>query len=741
MLSSLCFAIVILSSVSSVSDGVASASVETLEEQLYPQAVDDSDAEKGELATTCECVSSPSNTHARFGVMNSPSGPLSFSGAMYTNGSVCPYNKDNSSIKQHIPWFKSTAQSWGKTQALLRAEEAIIDGYDTDLIRLYIVLPDVEFDFTAFASPTADHAAIVQTRMDSIAPLQAWVDEYLEETYSATILSHSWLVNGVDVDLAAYLVPALLEEPFVLDATTDSNEVPVEGTGFYRWSGEDITDATLSHQVAQNGYGYDGEGPLSNPTDNIKFGWMEIATLNCDHVGWNDSALPYPISRIESTNTCDYYDCWETSAVCAASNTHATWVGWMAGGSIQEGQDGTYPGIGTSDQRKRSGVLPEMSMHFYRSDGTFTSFRRGLEDAVARGLDVFNFSIGVNNDCDLDFDADGNFNAYLANATLAGLIVTAWAGNDGPKEEDGYCSVNWPAVRSNVLSVSALANRDLTDDYDDVVRCEGCGRGDKLVTVVDGGTKWLPLVDLIAPGGVTYYFTGQASGAGAYSTPVYLNGECIRGCEWGTSFSAPAVAGLAGQTREWMEDFTYFNDCADHPSCVATNLFVMADFYSGSPTYPHSDFNYTVSADVGYGRAYIRRPTSDYLGNGAWWWDTGWSVIDEDETQLFPFVWGLPQPTSIEGVKIAVAWFDAEYEDIADLRVRLVDTCPSGGGDPEEIETAWTGQTMRKKIQVKADADTHGRCLALEVKGLHVDGNGEKFFYAAYAYSNAEGVH
>lgn len=716
---------------------------EALEAELFPQPEEAPTPNESDLSKMLVCPSPQTAAHTSFGVMNGPSGPVSYAGEMYTTAAICPDQKENQPIQQYIPWFKSTAESWGKSQALSRAEDIALDAGPFAPMRLYITLPEVEFDFTAFRDPDADSAALVMQRKDSLAEIQAWADKYLEEQYSATILGHSWLVNGVDVEVAADDVAALLEESFVLDAMPESDLVVATSTGDQRWSGADITYQTLSRQVAWDGY--DGEGPRGHHLDNIRFGWMDLETLNCSHVGWDDGGGQWPDSRLIATSACNENSCWESNFVCAPVLSHATTVGWVAGGSIQEDQDPAY--TGTLDQRKRSGVLPEMSMFFYRLvDQQPGTFRRGLEDAVARNLDVYNFSINVwETECDIDYDASG-FNAYLGQATMAGLIVTSSAGNFEPNAGNNYCSVLWPATRSNVISVSSLDSRAVNDSYIDVARYSDpeyfAGWGQKHVEVVGGGTLTVPLVDLVAPGTITYFFTGQESGPNAYAEPVYdNNGNCEwPNCDAGTSFAAPIVAALAGQTREWMDDFYYFSSCAAHPSCIATNLFVMADYYSGSLVDPHEDYYDTVSKEVGYGRAYIRRPASAYLGDGAWWWETGWDIIDQGEVVVIPLVWGVPQPTSVEGVKIAVAWFDKMYEDVGDLKVELIDTC-YGGRYTKRIKRASIHQTMRKKIQVKLDSQIHGRCLALRVTGLHVDGDGEKFFYAAYAYSNDEDKH
>lgn len=678
--------------------------------------------------------------HSQFlGTAAGPNGPVSFTDVIYTTASVCPTESQSIFIGQYIPYFKSTEESLNKSRAFAFSNSLAAKSGPYAPVVLHIILPEVEFDFSAFAAPGADRESLLSQRTKSLAGIQDWVDEFLIEKYAAKILSHSWLVNGVDIEVAAINVASILDEPFVLDASVESEVEIVEPTGNLGWSGLDWTEATLSRQVSLTdylpggpNYGYLGEGPTWNSSDNIRLGWMDSTTLNCDHVSFCDD-WACSTSKLIDTFQCNSSSCNSTSTVCgppwsASKPHHSTYVGWVAAGSIEQGQD---PGYQTETERRmRSGTLREMSMYFYRHDGA-RSFRIALEHAVATGIDVYNQSSSVSGDCDLTLDSNG-YNAYLSNATLAGLIVVAPADNRAPNPDDYYgCTVAWPAVRSNVISVSGVTYRDADDDYIDVARCTSCSRGHKSVSVVGGGSKMLPLVDLIAPMGITHSALHTSdSGEDAYYVPS----------RWGTCGAAPIVSGIAGQTREWMED-RYWGSCAGHPSCVAVNMFVMADFYSGDVNYPHNDYYVTVSRDVGYGRAYSRLPTSDFLGNGWWWWQTGSNVIQDNETQIIPLSYGMQLPTSVEGVKVAIAWFDAAYEDIADLHVELIDTCPAGGGDPDIIKTAVPYQTMRKKLQVKDDADIHGRCLAVRIHGNAVDGNGEKYFFAAYGYSNDEALH
>lgn len=139
-------------------------------------------------------------------------------------------------------------------------------------------------------------------------------------------------------------------------------------------------------------------------------------------------------------------------------------------------------------------ILPVKVMN-KNGSGTAANIAKGIEYAIAEGVDVINMS--------LSGEYSEAVNEAVQKAAAAGIVVVAAAGNGG-----GSADVSFPAALNNVISVAALAEKDQHYTRSNV-----------------GAT-----VDLSAPG------------AGVFSTSMtaekYTTGS-------GTSYAAPHVAGVA----------------------------------------------------------------------------------------------------------------------------------------------------------------------------------------------------
>ncbi|MER1984523.1 MAG: S8 family serine peptidase [Solibacillus sp.] len=139
-------------------------------------------------------------------------------------------------------------------------------------------------------------------------------------------------------------------------------------------------------------------------------------------------------------------------------------------------------------------ILPVKVMD-KNGSGTAANIAKGIEYAIAEGVDVINMS--------LSGEYSEAVNEAVQKAAAAGIVVVAAAGNGG-----GSADVSFPAALNNVISVAALAEKDQHYTRSNV-----------------GAT-----VDLSAPG------------AGVFSTSMtaekYTTGS-------GTSYAAPHVAGVA----------------------------------------------------------------------------------------------------------------------------------------------------------------------------------------------------
>ncbi|MFH1531161.1 MAG: hypothetical protein ABIK09_10575 [Pseudomonadota bacterium] len=226
----------------------------------------------------------------------------------------------------------------------------------------------------------------------------------------------------------------------------------------------------------------------------------------------------------------------------------------------------------------------------------------------------------------------------------------------------------------------------------------------------------------MAPGAINWYFST--------GTNNYENNS-----SWGVSVASPIISAIAGLTREWMKDIGW-DWVAENARLVLVNLMVMGDGYAGILGTPAGEYSYTVSKWSGFGRMRAHLLHDDSLGSGTGW-RTGYQWLSTGGVHYYHFP-NNPQSSDIKGVKVAVAWYDANFQGIGDLDVQIVDLCPPGGGE-EVIKTASTSQTMRKRIQLWEEDDIHDRCLYLRVEALSA--SSEKYYFALYTYSNSWGLH
>jgi len=626
--------------------------------------------------------------------------------------------------------------SWGRTRLAELASEKDPD----ETIILLAALPYNPSDFPSLATAKDQETRdlMIEERKNALAPVQE-LAEFLVEDMGGIVHQRTWLVPGLIIEIPASASDVLLDEVIFVDLSPGDGDVEIPGVANEGWGGLDITDGTLSEDLYQLEYRGEYGGRTSSPSDNIKIGIAEVNDpdttypeyLNCDHVGWHDWYMQSnPPTRLKKAEICDATSCYG-SACDNTHSTHSTWVSWAAAGSIEQKQDrdedgpgpdvGYESGVHTDEQRRRSGVASEADLYFYYPTGSCGK-TTALQQAIEDGVDVFNMSFWSDSYmCDLTHDSCG-LNAELENAANEGVILVGISGNRKAKAENGYCSVSWPATRSSVLSVNGLGSKFEGTPYQDLERVTWTSTGDVSIQVSGGATRSIPLVDIVAPAAINWYFTT--------GTDNYANDSV-----WGTSFAAPILSGIAGLTREWMDDIGW-STAAANPRLLLTNLMVMGDGYAGVLGSPSGEYRWTVSEWSGYGRIRAHLPVASSIGRGAGW-STGYNWLSTGGVRYHPLP-GNPQSTNIEGIKAAVAWYDSDFQGVGDLKVQIVDLCPSGGGE-EVIRTASSSQTMRKRIQVWENENIHDRCLYLRIEALNA--SGEMYYYSMYTYSNSQVYH
>lgn len=683
-----------------------------------------------EPASSADDLVSCSGTGLDMGIYCEWDGCVSLDNGFLAKG-TCPEGPFDMSETEEIIY---DPDSWGRTRLMEMATEKAPD----ETIVLHVVLPDDGFDFTTLSvvSDKAQSDLLIKDRKDSLVPLQEFAEAVVEDL-GGIVHRRTWLVSGLIIEIPASAAKALLDDPLFVDLSPADGETELEGEPNQGWGGLDITNGTLSEDLFQ--LGYDGEtgGRTSSPNDNIKIGISDVSHdetypnyLNCNHVGWDDYYMQNnPPSRLKKAEICNSSSCYGSACDDGTHNNHATRVAWAATGSIEQGQDGeeepgdgSWPGYRTDEQRRRSGVVREADLYFYFASGGCAKVT-ALEQAVEDGVDVFNMSwtVDAGHVCDMSWDSC-NFNAALESAADAGVILVKSAGNKPANADNGYCSVTWPSMRSSVLSVNGLGSKFEGTPYDDLERITWTSTGQTSIQVTGGATRNLTLVDIMAPGAINWYFT---TGTDNYGNNSF----------WGTSYAAPIISGIAGLTREWMNDIGW-GWVAANARLVLTNLMVMGDGYAGLLGSPSGEYRQTVSKWSGYGRMRAHMNSSSSLGSGTGW-RTGYHWLSTGGVHYYRFP-NNPQSTNINGVKVAVAWYDADFQGVGDLKVEIVDRCPPGGGEVP-IKAAVSNQTMRKRVQLWEDGNIHNRCLYLRIEALNA--NAEMYYFAMYTYSNSGVLH
>jgi len=551
-------------------------------------------------------------------------------------------------------------------------------------------------------------------------PLRAWLEER-----GAMEIGMTW-INQMRASVPASAVAGVLLLPEVTGLSLSTSFEP-EDAPDATCSGATagVTRATSGPMVAYDGLlsrsatllehlldeRMDGRtGNRLNGEDPVRIGIFEAVMLNYEHAGWKDCAASMCRSRLIARKDCSGFPCFETTAAPDSDDPHATLVSYVAAGSIEEGQDPSYPGAHTDDQIARSGHLPKAQVYFYTGRDS-DSISNAIHQAVLDGVDVLNLSLRWGEGCDGTFDVSG-INLALKTARTYGMLVTACGGNGGA---DG-CTVWYPAVRTDTLAVNGLRTRGSRDDYADLPLSSHASRGDVPVRVFTGWPGWSPAVDLSAPG--TLRLFASHHGATGYAS------ESASGC----SVATPVVSAAAGALKGAMHAMGYPTNCAE---LLMVNMLLMGDGWD--PVTGHRQSG--LSKLSGTGR--IRMHWKDELVQPA-----GWNMhalrIHDGETHAFSVGAPGPESPSIQQWKWAALWFEDDFQNVADVDFFVYDTCPPGGG--EVLVTADLGFGLRTRVTL-LQPDISGRCLEMRVVGTAVPAEGRDVWMADYFHSGDPTIH
>lgn len=588
-----------------------------------------------------------------------------------------------------------------------RALDEASDRDPGELLRLVVELEDVPFDFSRFrGAPASERRELVDQRRQTLAPLRQQAEARVTKL-GGEVVNDLWIDNSLLVDMPAGAAAELVEMPVVegLDTISDGGGPDYDGTEMREGlRADDFHDEFM--------YGGSGGQDDTNGIP-IKIAIFEYDNeINTEHVGWNDwSSGP---TRIAHNQDCTSGSC--TSANTSSSSSHGTRVSWVAAGNIEQNQDDDVSD--SDEQAQHSGVTRESEIYYYNINDS-GDLQSAMQDALAEGVDVINMSFYLtcsgHDWCDADYDCSG-VNSWLDDLLDAGIVPVQSAGNTNNDESD-ECSVNWPAFRNEVVSVTSLDSRS-GDDYDDSIvtddetgtTSQDASEGPVEITTRGGIDSDTAGVDIAAPGHISEYFTYGEDNYGSFD-------------RWGTSYSAPAVTAGAGLLREALEEVGWTYDDA---RALMTNLLLLGDRSDGTS----DGYKETGVSDLsGLGRLKLHWPDGENM-TSPWHWAWKWVTIEDGETITWELNDGDPLSSNVEVWKWVAHWFDDDLTSVSDITISVYDTCPDDGGSDEYI-AGDASFAIRKQVRLKGE-DVAGRCLELRAKAYDVPPGGIALYSAEY---------
>lgn len=270
---------------------------------------------------------------------------------------------------------------------------------------------------------------------------------------------------------------------------------------------------------------------------------------------------------------------------------HGSHTASTSGGNVVDDVTPTAPEGTNPPTFDVSGVAPHANVISYRGCCTTAGLTASIDQAIADGVDVINYSIGSSSPSDLwnDFDALG-----FLNARAAGIFVATSNGNDGP----GFATTGSPADAPWITSVGASThNRHMLNSLENLTSSAGdlpnltgksltgplpatgiidaASVGDPQCTTTTGHeADYAGKIVVCARGGngrVEKSANVAAQGATGF---VLTNDEVNGGSLLGDAFAVPGVAisYADGETlRAWLAEGS------DHTGTIAGTTFLTDD--------------------------------------------------------------------------------------------------------------------------------------------------------------------
>jgi len=348
-------------------------------------------------------------------------------------------------------------------------------------IQVAVHLKEQPFDFTRYRGGVGEdidarRATLNAERRAHLRPSQSATESRVVD-HGGIVVYRRFLSNIVDVRLSSCLVADLATWPDVVGLSIPRDLQPSGVDGVARRQGVNLPPYGIS--------GLDGSnGSLRSGGARIRYGVIEAPgtggtnNLNTSHLSFKDgtgSAL-----RIVDTDRCDFFfpsnQCINTANGTVA--THGTTVTSILLSDLADGQD---PGVSnTTDRHKRSGIVPEATVHYYRTSDE-TSLATAIDEAVANdGIDIINMSLSPGSGGFCDNGTQNGVREAIEAATDAGVLSVVAGGNSGLLPP---CNINNYDTFPDTLAVGGTDDADSLFDLESVERNSQASFGSISVTL------------------------------------------------------------------------------------------------------------------------------------------------------------------------------------------------------------------------------------------------------------------
>ncbi|MFZ6180925.1 S8 family serine peptidase [Nannocystis pusilla] len=575
-------------------------------------------------------------------------------------------------------------------------------------VRVFLELPDQDFPWHEFANKARSD----DERRDLVRAREAQLAGDLDDLeqrlagLGARATTRFWLVPSISAEVPVEALETIAQWPELAGGMRDDDQ-----TGGY-------AAAYTAGVEGRNGmrdidfiwWGYDGYTGHRYTSDYVRAGLWDSPGFPHTHPAfkWNNGT-----SRVIQKWNCDWGTC--VGYTPAQTTSHASKVGGVMAASIEYGQD---PSITTvADRIARSGIARRSTIYYYTAvDDPWSAatavavLQRGTTDA----LDVMNMSGWWGNCgyCDRFCDKTG-WNVALRNATNAGTLHVFIGGNDNV--DNVSCRVPYPGTRRDGLTVGALDSTDTAVAYDNTAIAGFSARGGMDLGIA--GTVWsgvASLIDITAPG----CYTNLISYDGG--APNYNASDC------GTSYAAPSVAGSVAMA---LTSFYQLGWSGMDARMTQTYMIMMG---SGWAAEAGTIRNQWLDKRSGAGRLHNHFMSGSNLTN-PWAWACRKDTISHGQERAYP-VWApnYPLSASITTWKAAVTWQEDDYNNAADLDLKVYNTCPAGGGSPVLVVSD-VSRDLRARVRMTA---VGGMCLEYRISGYHIPAGQTRTFTACDYYQS-----